>query len=138
MEPINYDAMSLEELREVASEAFGRVSDIETEQRRKQAEVLVGRCFRTRNNYSMPESEEDYWWLYVGVLDTKNILKFQVCSMGRVEINHEEGMVGWVEPYSEKRGYKEISREEFDQAFAETLMAAENLRMTTPTTAEEK
>ncbi len=30
----------------------------------KKNQKLVGKCFKSRNSYSCPEADEDYWWIY--------------------------------------------------------------------------
>jgi hypothetical protein len=55
--------------------------------------ALVGRFFKTQNNYSCPKKKSDYWTLYVRVTSSTDGLKgitSQVDKDGRVSINPDE------------------------------------------------
>ena len=79
------------------------------------AEKLVGRCFKYQNNYSCPETEADYWWMYLKVVaaDGGNLktLRFEADKDGRITIEPDGlYMVNTIERY------EEISATEFTGA----------------------
>lgn len=51
-----------------------------------------GKWFKTRNNYSCPETDGDYWWTYLRVDDIKNgtdcnVTQFQTDKYGDFSVN---------------------------------------------------
>jgi hypothetical protein len=64
-----------------------KIEDAEATERNRH---LLGRCFRYRNCYSLPQKPSDYWWLYVQVLsvegDAATVLQFQTDKDGRMEL----------------------------------------------------
>jgi hypothetical protein len=67
---------------------------IRIQRRREENKGLVGKCYRYKNCYSCPESEADYWWLYVKVLEiapdgyVKAVL-FQIDKEGMANVKHK-------------------------------------------------
>lgn len=81
-----YDA-----LEDIARTTRRRMRQIEEAARAEQSRALVGRAFRYRNCYSMPENDADYWWMYslvVGVSDVGGLLvvRFQQDRDGKLEV----------------------------------------------------
>jgi len=76
---------------------------------------LLGRYFKYRNCYSMP----DYWWLYATVAsadaDSLKVFRFQTDRDGRIEVEPSAFYMA----VTLERDYIEISREEFQKAWAE-------------------
>lgn len=54
-------------LEKTITEARSKLARIEDEERYREALPLLGKCFRTRNCYSCPEKDSDYWWVYIRV-----------------------------------------------------------------------
>lgn len=57
----------------------------------------VGKCFKYRNNYSCPQTEKDYWWLYsqvIGIIgkDQCIVNSFEVDSEGQIRIHPQRNM----------------------------------------------
>lgn len=98
------------------------IMDAEASERARQ---LIGRCFRYRNCYSLPETDADYWWAYKLILDEDHALEFQVDKDGKVTVEEER----WSPSLS---GWKEITREELDTAWLAMLA---HLRLVTPSAA---
>ena len=79
----------------------------------------VGKFFKVRNNYSMPKSESDYWWLYFKVLSIDEFgslqtVQFQVDKYGKIEI--EKMTVNSIQ-----RHYVEIEVNEYAKAWAKMM-----------------
>jgi len=61
----------------------------------KENKALVGKCFRSRNNYSCPEKRSDYWFIYRRVDGlTKDgdlrIFTFECDKFGEVRIKKDD------------------------------------------------
>lgn len=84
-----------------------------------------GRYFKTRNNFSLPKSKKDYWFVYTKVLKVEkeylytsgeNVLchfdgfSFQECSNGDIIITNEK--YNYIHSLMD-----EISEKEFNEAF---------------------
>ncbi len=57
----------------------------------------VGKYFKYRNNYSCPQTEKDYWWLYsqvIGVIgkDQCIVNSFEFDSEGQIRINTQKNI----------------------------------------------
>lgn len=92
---------------------LGKITDAETAQENA---ALLGKCYRTRNNYSVPETAADYWWLYARVVSVAGGLKvttFQDDKKGRLSVEQKSFYVG-----QSLRGYEEISEAAFMKAWA--------------------
>lgn len=87
---------------------------------------LEGKCFKVKNNYSCPEEDTDYWWLYKKVTEIKP--EFVYDTRGNGVACHYNGFSfqmdknGDISVIKEDYGYvhclgDEISNEEFEEAF---------------------
>lgn len=69
--------------------------------------ALMGKCYRTRNNYSLPEKASDYWWLYtkvVGLSKDRSLqtLSFEDDKRGRLLVqSRDHSMRQTIERYEE-------------------------------------
>ena len=78
----------------------------EREDRDAAQAAIVGRCFKYRNSYSCPESDDDRWWLYAKVTHVRDgsvwCFEFQRDSRGHFEVrpSHPSSVrdfSGWTE-----------------------------------------
>lgn len=112
-----------EELRQIEEKEFKKL----IEKHYPEFKKLEGKCFKVRNGYSCPETESDYWFLYVKIQKIEkddlyqsgeNILahfhgwNFQTDKYGRISI--EFGYNNYVHSMSEEN---EITNEEFKAAW---------------------
>jgi hypothetical protein len=106
---------SIESLREQRAEIQAAIDRIEAVDRFKESTKLIGKCFRYRNCYSCPKTDQDYWWLYTRVTACAKdgwlvTFNFQVDQHGDI----------WIEP--QKRRYanslgEPISLKQFQHAW---------------------
>jgi len=97
---------------------------------------LEGKCFKVRNSYSLPKSEDNYWWYYVKILKIKkdylyegygNILShydgmfFQEDENGEIRIDFNYG--NYVHSLEDEN---EISTEEFSKIWNNLLNKINN------------
>lgn len=73
-----------------------QLAAIEEAEQAEQNAALVGKCFKYRNCYSCPQSDADYWWLYiivtgVGEHGAMKGWSFQTDSAGKITIEPAEG-----------------------------------------------
>ena len=75
---------------------------------------LLGKHYKYRNCYSCPQTDADYWWLYVKVTGIRGTsaaaFSFQTDKDGKLEIETNE----W---FSGSSGYTEITAKEFNSAW---------------------
>jgi hypothetical protein len=79
------------QLEETIRTARAELDAIRFAERRTAAAALVGKCFAYRNSYSCPQSEADYWTLYLRVTGVTGegeaeTVTFQMDKDGRVSI----------------------------------------------------
>lgn len=101
-------------LRQTISAARDNIHDYEAAEERKANAGLVGKHFRYRNCYSCPETDADYWWLYIKVthLDESGHpygVSFQTDKCGKVEVEKRTC-------YLSGGNYQPISAAEFNRA----------------------
>lgn len=99
-------------------EELNTITDAENDARDA---TYVGKCFRTRNNYSCPESEKDYWWLYIKVLRADTglyCLRFQIDCNGRIEIEPEAYMTA-----NSLDSYEPLKPAAFEKAWTNCVLA---------------
>jgi hypothetical protein len=76
---------------------------------------LVGKYFKVRNCYSLPEKPSDYWWLYAKIDHADGSLvcltTFQIDKDGRIEVEQEK-----IRHNSLVNRYTEISKAEYTKA----------------------
>lgn len=93
---------------------------------------LVGHCFKYRNSYSLPETESDYWWLYVKVLKVDDtsllVLEFQTDKYGEISIKPETRNVGLEISYG-TGNYIPIEASEFFDVWDRTLNRLKNIEI---------
>jgi hypothetical protein len=123
-----------EKLEQIVANARQELIKIGNKERSKEASKILGRCYRFRNNYSMPEKPSDYWWLYRRVVriekdGTIRCFEFQTDKHGEISVKpeayHYETVI---------RG-EEISLKEFKEALYALewgfgLLIARNVRPT--------
>ena len=106
-----------EELQSVIRKTAAQLQRIENRERYGEAIGLLGKCFRTRNNYSCPEKPSDYWWLYIRVTRVATdgslyAFEFEVDKNGAIRINPLQYMY---RPDTLSR-YQEITLADFKKA----------------------
>jgi hypothetical protein len=95
------------------------IQQIEEAEDTKRHRALVGKCFKYRNCYSMPQKPSDYWWMYCRVDRVRGGaaygLKFQTDSNGLMSISSER--VSYAPAMAHEDGdYKQITKAEFVRA----------------------
>jgi hypothetical protein len=107
----------IEELERIAREANLAVSEARDKLRDQENKAVIGKCFRTRNNYSCPEKPTDYWWLYVRVVGVRHgsvvCHLFETDKYGKVMIDFNAFRYA----HSLDQGYTPISRAQYDKAW---------------------
>lgn len=80
------------ELTKIIGDARAEMESIETERAEKESKPLVGRFFKSRNNYSCPEKPSDYWFMYRRVTGADGVrlttIDFYKDQYGRCVIEH--------------------------------------------------
>jgi hypothetical protein len=107
-------------LNKVLTQARNELSEIESAERAAENAKLVGRFFKYRNNYSCPEKESDYWYLYTAVERTDadggiRQFSFQTDKNGDIRIEPDQWHIGLLS------GYAEIPFQEFDIAWQKVV-----------------
>ena len=112
-----------EELRQIEEKEFNEL----IEKHYPEFKALEGKCFKVRNCYSLPETESDYWFLYVKIqkIDKDDLYKssdnilsrfhgwsFQTDKYGSISVEFDYN--SYVHSMSEET---EISNEEFKEAW---------------------
>lgn len=109
-----------EELQAAIRGLYAELHAIEGAERDKENAALIGRCFRTRNKYSCPQSDDERWWLYLRVNAIKDghleVLTFQNDKQGRITIEQREFFVA-----KSISDYQEISQAAFTDAWLNLL-----------------
>ena len=82
---------TIESLQQQHAEIRDKLSRLESVKRFEEHQKLLGKCFRYRNCYSCPKTEDDYWWLYRRVIGfTKDgylqVFQFQRDQYDKIEI----------------------------------------------------
>ncbi len=106
-----------QELEKIITEARSELWEIENTERQKLYTPLVGKFFKYRNSYSVPQTEADYWYQYVEVtgVEGENIgvkvfmFENDVHGQIRIELDGRKPILS--------SGYTEISRDEFLSAW---------------------
>jgi len=105
------DMKRKKELENIIAQASQELSEIQEKESYDRGIQYVGKYQKIRNNYSCPEEESDYWWLYrmIFKIDEENNLKhfeFQKDSYGQIFIKQDE----YARIYD---GWIDISADEF-------------------------
>lgn len=108
------------ELKRKIEELRSDLREILDAEQKEEAAQYVGRYFKYRNCYSMPEGPEDYWWLYVCITSMDadgglRSLNFQTDKYGKMTVESDD--------YQSipSDGYTEIDEDEFLSAFDEMV-----------------
>lgn len=108
------------------SKLYDEQRRLEAEQKDERNSSVVGRCFKYHNSRSGLER----WWMYSSVVEVKDgslvAFSFQTDSDGKTEIEPENRIHS--DSFAGCSGYKEITREEFEEQWALTLTALQNAR----------
>jgi hypothetical protein len=68
--------------------------EIENKEAEEKTLPMVGKCFRVRNSYSMPQKQSDYWWLYRRVIRARGstlwVDEFQSDCHGQITVMREK------------------------------------------------
>lgn len=110
-----------QELEKTIAGARLKLTTLESKERQKENEQLIGKCFKYRNSHSLPEKESDYWWLYIKILSLNEYgicsgIAFQTDKDGRIDIETREYI-------NLSSGYIEIPKKEFEEEWAELAMS---------------
>lgn len=119
----------LKPLYDKRAEITAKIEEIEEAEASKTTSELLGKCYRTQNNYSCPESDDDYWWLYSKVVATDGraltVFQFERTSLNEALVRPEQHR------YWSMDGHEEISESEFRKAW---LQFVTELGMAFPST----
>lgn len=106
-------------LEEIVAAARLELSAIDDEKWVGENAKIVGRFFKSKNNYSCPEGDPDYWDTYIAVIDMDEsgrleIARFQIDKYGKINMGKE---------FCGRKFFfdEEITREEFVAAWSDTL-----------------
>lgn len=107
---------TIDELRSAAKAANQKLSEAETAIRVKENASLLARCFRYRNNYSCPEKDSDYWWMYAKVIKIAKdgrltLFQFQIDRYGNFDCRPAEDVFRITD------GYQPLSAKKFNAAW---------------------
>lgn len=118
-------ATKKEQLKAEIHRLMAEVNAINDAESAAQAAALVGKFFKYRTCYSCPQSEADYWWLYVAVtgVGEAGAMKgwaFQIDKDHKIIVEDAEPFArgGLMQPGN---GYIEIGEQEFYDAFASVV-----------------
>lgn len=116
---IDFKNEGKESLQQIIQAARVRLGTIEHREAVAAMKPLVGKCFKYRNNYSLPKKPSDYWWLYLKIIAAKDgsaiTFEFQTDQYGKVNI--EPRQTHYNRAPGPERGYQPISVGEFDRAW---------------------
>lgn len=106
----------LEDLKRRQTALAEQIGAIQYERDNAENQKLVGRFYKYRNCYSCPETDADYWWLYVKVISADGhslrIFQFQRDNDGRSNTEHANR-------FSNMHGYIEIDEAEYQAAWTD-------------------
>ncbi len=103
-----------EELKKQIAPLQAELNQIRNREKLEENKKLIGKFFKTRNNYSSPKTHDDYWWFYKMVrgFDEDGSLEisgFQDDKKGRIEIDANICFI--------HQGDIEITEKEFNEAW---------------------
>lgn len=111
---------TLTDLRAESDSLRKKICQLEEMELAPKRKALLGKCFKYRNCYSLPEKPSDYWFLYLRVMaisgSTAICQKFQIDKDGKLELDlrhrkfHPEGLI------TDGSNYIPISEAEFLRA----------------------
>jgi hypothetical protein len=86
--PENMTPIQLEKIYKICWDEIHKREELKKEKALKE---FVGKCYKYKNCYSCPDSEEDYWWLFIYVKDVKDgclvCQTFQKDKYGKIMID---------------------------------------------------
>ena len=113
------------QLEEAVIAARSEIREIEHKELIEVNKSRIGKCYKFRNNYSLPSSDSDYWWLYMKILEVDDsgilAMKFQQNKYGKITIepSHDTRLSNY--------GWLEISLSEFVAAWRDIIHKIDNL-----------
>lgn len=117
------------------------LNEIEDAEQKEINKTLIGKCYKYRNNYSCPESDSDYWYIYARMIriDEDGLLvavRFQIDRNGRIEIEEDTDFTS--QHYASS--WIEIQSEEYLEAMSKASAGIERFfqSATSPNVAETK
>lgn len=117
----------LQQRIEAADDARVELWRIEAQEVEDRNRALIGKCFKYRNSYSCPRSDEDYWWMYLKVLGASGtslqIWCFDTDKYGKIQIEPDSRIAH----ECIQIGYHEIPLSEFNAAWQATMEKLEKL-----------
>lgn len=121
-------------------EAHRELMEIEHVENERLASSRIGRAYRYRNSYSLPQTDADYWWSYVIVTGQRDGMpigfEFQSDKDGLVMIRDNERVMAMWPGHSD--GWEECTHAEARAAWekikARTSAAADRVFLVSPTT----
>jgi len=100
-----------EQLEQQIQDLYRELGEIRDEENARNSAHLLGKCFRVTNNYSCPETDDDYWQLYSRVISIDGgalkVMTFQDDKQGRLSVEMETYVTQSLSHYTE------ISEKEF-------------------------
>lgn len=105
---------------QIIKEAREKIDAADTAEKIKANRKVLGKCYRYRNNYSVPTKPSDYWWLYGKIIRMDDdgdlfAVTFQKDTYGHVSIKVDERH--YHNPFEQDRGYQEITTERHSVAW---------------------
>jgi hypothetical protein len=108
------------ELLKIIGNAQEELAAIVSREKSIENREYLGKCYKVRNNFSCPENESDYWWLYLKIIETDDrdfyALRFQVDKYGNFTIEPKT-----ITYNPNNYGCIEISEKEFQDAWKELV-----------------
>lgn len=108
---------SKEELEKIQTRTANQLRIIRDTERREEVEAHIGKCFRYRNSYSMPNKPSDYWFIYFRVIGTAQYgnalcFRFQTDKYGEFILHpkYATGLNHLGQEISEKQFFKELHK----------------------------
>lgn len=120
-------------LREPYQKRLTEIDNILWEEKVKEAETNIGKCFVYRRNcYSCPKKESDYWDTYLKICgfhkaidnddsDRYIVIRCEKDSYGLIKLSQENDCIS----YPRFEDYEEVSSEEFDEVYRKLLAELE-------------
>lgn len=119
----------LDDLNEQIGVLRGRAEVLSNAENFEKAKKLIGKCYKYRNCFSMPASDDDCWFLYKKVISSGpdgslKVLRFQTDKNGRFEIEPNAGR-----HHRHFEVEEEITEMEFDLAWQDCLSAVNGINL---------
>lgn len=115
-----------EELMRLFNDIRAELCEIEREENEAENSALLGRCFKYRNSYSLPQSDDDRWWIYrkVTALDDGMpvFFSFQTDIYGKSEVEKKES-------FGSVKDWQEIPESELQDAWGDLLQRLSSISL---------